>query len=86
MHDSNNEPVSWLKVNGLLDASKQERYVNALYWAFTTMTTVGYGDLHPASSIERIMVIVNMLLAAALFAYIINDIGQIVSNYNKLAD
>jgi len=68
-----------------VDATIKERYVNSLYWAFTTMTTVGYGDIHPTNSLERCVVICNMLIAAAMFAYIINDIGTIVSRYNRLA-
>ena len=48
----------------------------------TTMTAVGYGDLHPTTTIERILVIANMLIAAAMFAYIINEIGHLVSRYN----
>ena len=33
-------------------------YVAALYWTFTTITTVGYGDLSPISTAERIYAIV----------------------------
>ena len=36
----------------VLNAPTMEKYVSALYWAVTTFTTVGYGDIHPASRLE----------------------------------
>ena len=32
-------------------------YLAAFYFCFTTMTTVGYGDIHPYSNTERIVCI-----------------------------
>ena len=49
------------------------------------MATVGYGDIKPQTTEERAMAIFIMLIAAAIYAYIINDIGHIVSRYNFLA-
>ena len=49
------------------------------------MVTVGYGDITPVTPIERVITMINMLVAAGMYAYIINEIGQTVAKYNILA-
>lgn len=49
------------------------------------MATVGYGDINPQTTEEREVAILIMLVAGAIYAYIINDIGHIVARYNILA-
>ena len=37
---------------------KNSMYINALYFALATMTTVGYGDIHPKSVVEKIFALI----------------------------
>ena len=60
--------------------------MNSLYWAITSMATVGYGDITPKTTKERISVIILMFIAAGVYALIINDISKIVNNFNVLAN
>ncbi|CDW85301.1 UNKNOWN [Stylonychia lemnae] len=82
---SDKESLTWITYAGLQNAPISECYVNSLYWTITTMATVGYGDIKPQTTQERLIVIFIMLVACAIYAYIINDIGHIVSRYNILA-
>ena len=41
-----------------------QQYVVSLYWSFTTMTTLGYGDITPQNSSERIFAMACMLFGA----------------------
>jgi len=77
--------VNWLSNQGLNDAGNFEQYINSLYWSFTTMCTVGYGDFHPMTTNERILSMMIMILSSGIFAFIIGDIGRIVSGFNVLA-
>ena len=50
-------------VNPLVDEK-----MDAVWWAFTTVTTVGFGDIVPATFYGRIIGIMLMLIGTALFA------------------
>lgn len=68
-----------------MDSSPTVKYIYSLYWALTTMTTCGYGDIHPTSSIERLASMFAMLASSGVFGHVIASIGRIVRNYNTLA-
>ncbi|XP_059297144.1 potassium channel AKT2/3-like isoform X1 [Lycium ferocissimum] len=54
------------------------RYISAIYWSITTMTTVGYGDLHAVNTMEMIFIIFYMLFNLGLTAYIIGNMTNLV--------
>lgn len=43
-------------------------FFDALYWATTTLTTVGYGDIYPSSDIGRLISMISSLLGVAIIA------------------
>jgi len=43
-----------------------------------TMTTVGYGDITPCTSNERLYTIFSMIVACGVFAWIMGSIGSFV--------
>lgn len=45
-----------------------DEYIDAVWWAFATVTTVGYGDITPDSFAGRLLGIVLMLVGTAIFA------------------
>lgn len=54
------------------------RYVTSIYWSITTLTTVGYGDLHPENTREMIFDIFYMLFNLGLTAYLIGNMTNLV--------
>lgn len=54
------------------------RYVTSIYWSITTLTTVGYGDLHPVNTREMIFDIFYMLFNLGLTAYLIGNMTNLV--------
>ena len=43
---------------GLNGRETRDRYVSALYWSIMTLTSIGYGDIVPQNTYERIVVTV----------------------------
>lgn len=78
-------PESWLVIVGINDAEVETKYIYSLYWAFATMTTVGYGDIHPNTPRERALTLITMLVSCVVYAYTIGSIGNLVSRHNMYA-
>ncbi|XP_020587257.1 potassium channel AKT1-like [Phalaenopsis equestris] len=54
------------------------RYVTSMYWSITTLTTVGYGDLHAQNTREMVFDIIYMLFNLGLTAYLIGNMTNLV--------
>jgi CRP-like cAMP-binding protein len=59
-----------------------ENYITSLYWAFCTMITIGYGDIHAHSNNERIAAMISMCLACGFFSFIVGNISSLISSQN----
>ena len=79
------EPICWLTMANIQDAPIFDKYIISLYWAFTTMTTVGYGDVSPYTMGEKIYAMFSMLIACGVFAYVVGSIETIARRSNTMA-
>lgn len=75
----------WINANNLVDATTKKAYLASLYWAFTTMTTVGYGDIVVASNDEKTFAIVVMIIGGICFGYIIGNVSAMLENLDMVA-
>jgi hyperpolarization activated cyclic nucleotide-gated potassium channel 2 len=84
--ESLEHPVTWIttfEVQSRRTLDYEDFYIAALYWAFTTMATVGYGDFVPYTAIERLYAILCMIVACGMFAYTVGSIGNIVAKQSQ---
>ncbi len=45
-----------------------ETFLDAVYWAMVTLTTVGYGDLYPVSDVGRVVAMLSAFMGVAVVA------------------
>jgi len=70
---------TWLVgVSGIEENNLTDYYVASLYWALMTMSTVGYGDITPKSTKERILTIAVMILSSVVFGFLLSSIGSLL--------
>ncbi|XP_010559246.1 PREDICTED: potassium channel KAT1 [Tarenaya hassleriana] len=65
------------------EASVWDRYVTALYWSITTLTTTGYGDLHANNPREMLFDIFYMLFNLGLTSYLIGNMTNLVVHWTS---
>eukprot|EP01052_Picozoa_sp_SAG31_P004477 SAG31_NODE_186_length_20918_cov_26.890917_5_plen_530_part_00 len=59
-------------------ATTWNQYLTSLYWAATTVTTVGYGDISASTDIEKIFAFGAMVFGVMIFALVSGSLTAIV--------
>jgi len=81
------QPQTWLQAEGLDSASGAtgwEQYVASFYFAITTGTTVGYGDIHPNNALEQAITIFVLVLSVGYIGQFLARVSQMVSSLRSL--
>ena len=55
-----------------------------MYFAFTSLSTVGFGDYHPRSDEERVLCAFILLFGVAIFSYIMGNFIDMIGTYQTL--
>ncbi|KAJ3381759.1 hypothetical protein HDU84_004867 [Entophlyctis sp. JEL0112] len=58
-------------------------YGFSVYWAVTTLTTTGYGDIRPESDSERLFAVLAMTCGIFFFGYVSGTIASALSNMDS---
>ena len=62
-----------------LDSDRVAAYIKAVYWAFSTLTTVGYGDIVARSSAQMLYACVIQLAGVGFFGFIVSNVASLLA-------
>lgn len=60
------------------------RTVASTYYAFTSLSTVGFGDFHPENSFERLFCALILLVGNGIFGYVLGMFREMVQEVRNL--
>ncbi|CAD8126309.1 unnamed protein product [Paramecium sonneborni] len=69
---------SWVLQSGVEDAEWQIQYLQSFYYSAVTMFTIGYGDVTPQSSAEKVVAVSYIIAASIQLPYSVNTLGTII--------
>ncbi|GIZ04142.1 potassium voltage-gated channel subfamily H member 6 [Caerostris extrusa] len=58
--------------------SIKSKYVTALYFTFTSLTSVGFGNVAPNTNMEKVFAIIVMLVGSLMYASIFGNVSAII--------
>lgn len=58
--------------------SAKEITIAVTYYSVTSLSTVGLGDLHPRSNIERVFISFFLLFGVSVFSYLMGNLIEII--------
>lgn len=61
------------------DADKGMEYIKAIYWAMTTLTTVGYGDIAAKTPPQMLYAAITQLTGVGVFGFILSNVASLLS-------
>ena len=58
-------------------------YIRSFYWALTTLTTIGYGDIVPHDNVGRIFTCFIMIIGVGMYGIVIGNISRMLANADR---
>jgi len=71
---------NWLVKANISDSSNFAIYISSLYFHWTTIFTIGYGDILSANTTERFYNIFLMFVGVLIYSFAVSALGTILSN------
>lgn len=72
-------PETWVTRNNLQDQGDFTLYLTSFYWAITTLTTVGFGDIHARTSMEIGLAMVWMLFGVGFYSFVMGSVSSMMT-------
>jgi hypothetical protein len=80
---SSMEEVDTFREEYGISADVQVQYLASFYFITTIMTTIGFGDIVPRNSMERLYCIIVMYMGSVIFGILLAEVQQVVAQASQ---
>lgn len=78
-------PQTWMTLLTFEDAqSGINAYIASASWSFTTIASVGYGDIYPVTDLEKLFGIFAMMVACGVFSTIVGILSGLFDKNDQI--
>ncbi|GAB4021278.1 MAG: hypothetical protein Fur0010_24280 [Bdellovibrio sp.] len=63
-----------------------EYYIKSFYWAVTTLTTIGYGDITPNNTVGRIYTMIIQIAGVGVYGIVIGNVSRIFAENARIKE
>lgn len=74
-----NKDNNWIIDNQDIIGNKNH-YIVSFYWAISTICTVGFGDIHSVTIVEKWFNIIWIIIGVGFYSYIIGTLSSLMNN------
>lgn len=78
-------PDTWAYGAGLLLKTPLEQYLVSVYWAFQTITTVGFGDIAIGLTSEYLLSLAWMVFGVSFYSFTVGNVTSIIASIDTKA-
>lgn len=68
---------------GPLPEDRGLEYIKAMYWAITTLATVGYGDISAKTGPQMLYAAATMIVGVGFFGYVLSNVASILARLDS---
>jgi hypothetical protein len=76
-------PDTWVAKGGYQDESDADNYITSLYFAMTSLTTVGYGDISIRTHSEVVMALIWMIFGVFIYSFILGTLTSVLASMDS---
>lgn len=69
---------TWVARREIEDESALFHYLSSVYWAFSTIATVGYGDIVAVNTFEKVLSIIWMMVGVFFYSFTIGTLTMVL--------
>lgn len=70
----------WVRSAGLMESDWKTHYMISFYWAFQTVSSVGYGDITASDSFEILLSMIVIIVGTGFYSYAIGNFTSIITS------